>query len=227
MINNLIMKKKSGKAVEEVYEEIKRMIYLNLLAPGQKLVYQNLADKLNTSITPIVQALRGLEHSNLVRYEQNKGYFVQEITIREAEELFQAREALETFSVPIIVQNLSRDKLDSIRRAFKDYRSGLSPEQRRGLMLKDAGFHLKIVECSGNKVIYSLLEHIFEQITLKYKPEYLWEQRIKEVSKEHSEILGSLSKGKVAETQELIRSHIKKGKDHIIGSLKSFMGTEI
>lgn len=227
MINNLIMKKKSGKAVEEVYEEIKRMIYLNLLAPGQKLVYQNLADKLNTSITPVVQALRGLERSNLVRYEQNKGYFVQEITIREAEELFQAREALEIFAVPIIVQNLNKDKLDSIRQAFKDYRSGQSPEQRRGLMLKDAGFHLKIVECSGNKVIYSLLEHIFEQITLKYKPEYLWEQRIREVSKEHSEILGSLSKGKVEETQELIRSHIKKGKDHIIGSLKSFMGTEI
>jgi len=226
MINNLIMKKKSGKAVEEVYEEIKRMIYLNMLAPGQKLVYQNLADKLNTSITPVVQALRGLERSNLVRYEQNKGYFVQEITIREAEELFQAREALETFAVPIIVQNLTRDKLDSIRRAVRDYRSGQSPEQRRGLMLKDAGFHLKIVECSGNKVIYSLLEHIFEQITLKYKPEYLWEQRIKDVSKEHSEILKSLSKGKVAETQELIRSHIRKGRDHIIGTLKSFMRVE-
>lgn len=94
-------------------------------------------------------------------------------------------------------------------------------------MLKDAGFHLKIMECAGNKVIYGLLEHVLEQITLKYNPEYLWEYRIKEVSKEHREILESLSKGNVAETRELMRSHIRKGRDHVIGSLKAFRKIEI
>jgi DNA-binding GntR family transcriptional regulator len=228
MINNLtITMKRLRKTVEEVYEEIKKMIYLNLLAPGQKLICQDLAKKLDTSTTPVIQALRGLERSSLVRHDHNRGYFVQEITIREAEELFQAREALESFAVPIIVQNLNRDRLESIRQAIKDYQNAQGSEQRRGLMLKDAGFHLKIMECAGNKVIYGLLEHVLEQITLKYNPEYLWEYRIKEVSKEHREILESLSKGNVAETQELMRSHIRKGRDHVIGSLKAFRKIEI
>ena len=106
-----VIAKKRGKAVEEVYQEIKRMLYFNLLAPGQRLVYHDLAKKLNVSITPIVQALIRLQRSNLVRYEPNKGYFVGEITEGEAKELYQAREALELYAVPLIVKNLTTEKI--------------------------------------------------------------------------------------------------------------------
>ena len=51
-----------------------------MLAPGQKLIYHDLANKLNISITPVVQAPKGLERLNFVRHEPNKGYFVGEIT---------------------------------------------------------------------------------------------------------------------------------------------------
>jgi DNA-binding GntR family transcriptional regulator len=214
--------KKKGKTVEEVYDDIKKMIYYNRLAPGQKLIYRDIAERLNTSITPVVQALKALERSNFVRHEPNKGYFVQEITQTEAKELFQAREALEIYSISLIIENLDLEKLDSIREAFRDYKGAMAPEHRRMLMLKDARFHLKIVECSGNNVIYGLLEHIFEQITLKYRPEYLWEERIKEVAKEHAAILKSLGEGDIKKTTDLLRTHIRKGKEHIVSSLQTY-----
>lgn len=221
------MKNKSGTTVDAVYEEIKRMMYLGLLAPGQKLVYQSLASKLNTSNTPVIQALRGLERANLVKYEQNKGYFVQEITVKEAEELFQTREALETFVVPLIIQNLNDNRLDEISHALGNYENARGTEHRRDLMLRDAEIHLKMVEVSQNMVIYGLLQHVFEQVSLKYKPEYFWEHRIDEAIKEHREILGYLAEGEVKKTKELIRRHIRKGKEHIAGSLKSPIGNHL
>jgi DNA-binding GntR family transcriptional regulator len=214
--------KKKGKTVAEVYDEIKKMIYYNMLAPGQKLIYNDIAKRLKTSITPVVQALKALERSNFVRHEPNKGYFVEEITETEARELFQAREALEIYSISLIIENLDLKKLDSIREAFRDYKGAMEPEQRRMLMLNDAKFHLKIVECSGNKVIYGLLEHIFEQITLKYRPEYMWEERIKEVAKEHAAILKSLGEGDIKKTIDLLRAHIGKGREHIVRSLQTY-----
>ena len=77
-----------------------------------------------------------------------------------------------------------------------------------------------MIECSGNHVIRRLLNEIFEQITLKYRPEYLSEERIVMVSKEHSEILRSLGEGDVDRTTELVRSHIQRGREHIVGSLR-------
>jgi DNA-binding GntR family transcriptional regulator len=214
--------KKKGKTVEEVHDEIKKMIYYNMLAPGQKLIYRDIAERLNTSNTPVVQALKALERSNFVRHEPNKGYFVEEITKTEAKELFQAREALEIYAISLIIKNLDLKKLDAIKKAFRDYKGAMAPEHRRILMLKDAQFHLKIVECSGNTVIYRLLEHIFEQITLKYRPEYLWEDRIKEVAKEHAALLKSLREGDIKNTTNLLRSHIRKGKEHIVSSLQTY-----
>jgi DNA-binding GntR family transcriptional regulator len=221
--NKVDFTRKKGKTVEEVYQELKRMIYYNMLAPGQKLIYGDISKRLNTSITPVVQALKMLERSSFVSYEPNKGYFVGEITEIEATELFQAREALETYVVPFIIANLNAEKLDSIRQAFREYRGAVIPEQRRLLMLKDAAFHLKIVECAGHKVISELLEGIFEQITLRYRPEYLWEERIKEVTREHGVILRALGQGNVRGARTLIRNHIKKGMSHIIRSLQTSM----
>ena len=42
---------------EIAFTKIKQMMYQNVLKPGQKIIYQELAKKLNLSITPIVHAL--------------------------------------------------------------------------------------------------------------------------------------------------------------------------
>ncbi len=210
------MQQKKGKTVEEVYKEIKKMIYYNMLAPGQKLYYQDLAKRLSISTTPVIQALKRLERSNLVRHEPNKGYFVGEINETEARELFQAREALETYAISLLIQNLSGKNMDSIGKAFEEYNKATSPEYKRIRMLKDAQFHLSIVDCAGNKLIYNLLKEIFEQIYLRYKPEYLWGERIKEAAIEHRAIIKSLEKGNVKEITGLIKTHIRNGLAHII-----------
>ena len=211
--------RKKGKTVAEVCQEIKKLVYYNVLAPGQKVFYQDLAKRLNVSVTPVVQALKVLEHSNLVRYESNKGYFVGEITETEAKELYQAREALETYAIPLIIENLTKEKLESMRRAFTEHSPAVTPESRGMLLLKDVQFHLRLVEYSGNQVIYNLLNDVFEQIYLRYRPEYLGKGRIRESDLEHRAILKSLDRGDAAEAIRLVKDHIWKGMDGIIRNI--------
>jgi len=214
---------RKGPKTEEVYKELKNMIFYNDIAPGQKLIYQDLANKLNVSITPVVQALNRLlvEHSNIVRYEPNRGYYVGEITETEAMELYQAREALEVYSIPFIVKNIKKKELKSIRKEFgKHINSNISNYQRI-LLLKDIEFHLRLVEHANNKVIQRVIKEIFEQIYLKYQPEYLNDERVKATIKEHKAILNAIEEGDTNKAIAYTKKHIQSGMNFIINTIHS------
>jgi len=209
---------KKGRAIQKAYERIKQLISLNQLVPGQKLIYADIADKVNMGVTPVIQALNRLETSGLVRYVANKGYFVGEITETEVRQLYQAREALEIFVIPAVIQNIDSQKLDKIANDFnkKDYLE----QSRRALILDDIRFHLAIVRHAHNNVIYNLLKSIFEQVYLKYRPEYLDETRIKEVLREHLQLLTYLRNANEDEAIALVRDHIRSSIDYVVKTIK-------
>ncbi|HDM77619.1 MAG TPA: GntR family transcriptional regulator [Deltaproteobacteria bacterium] len=215
MYNQVI---KKGIATQEAYEKIKRLISINEFVPGQKLIYDDMAKKLNMGVTPIIQALNRLESSNLVKYVPNKGYFVGEITETDVRQLYQAREALEVSVIPDVIKNINSKKLNEIRLFFEKRKNVKQP--RRELILDDTLFHLSIVECANNNVIYNLLKYIFEQVYLKYRPEYLSDARLKVCLGEHKVLLDTLAKGNVEETIVLVREHIRSGMEYIIGSIQ-------
>jgi DNA-binding GntR family transcriptional regulator len=207
-----IDKLKYGAMLDDAYQKIKMMMYNNQLIPGQKIIYGDLAERLNTSITPIIQALKRLESSKIVRYLPNKGYFVTEITEAELRELYEARESLELFISPKIIKNMSPDAIASVRDHFRK----LDLNDPAKWVLHDEQFHLKIAEYARNEVIYRLLEEIFERIYLRYKPQYLGEKRLKEALREHREILQSIAGGNVKKVRNVMRKHIYHQLDYTI-----------
>jgi DNA-binding GntR family transcriptional regulator len=208
-------------SIDTVYTKIKTMMYNQELAPGQKLIYQDLAQRLKISTTPILQALHRLENAKLVRYEQNKGFFVAEITETEARELYQAREALEVYLIPILIDQLKKESIEKIRESFRAQNEHSTPNYRGKLMLTDASFHMTIARASGNQVVVDLLDTVMERIYLKYRSEYIGEERIKKVLKDHREILKALSSKNKEKAIQLTRDHIQSGMNYMIESLKN------
>ena len=214
------VKKEQALPVDVAFRKIKEMMYHHEIVPGQKLLYQELAKKLGMSITPIIQALNRLQLLNIVYSERNKGYYVGETDPVEANELFTAREAFETFLVPAIIKNLTDKKLCDLEKALKEHVKAASvPEYRRILMIKDTNFHLHMIKIAENKVMYNLSKMIFEQIYLKYRPEYMREERIREAAEEHSALLEALREKDARKIRRLIKQHIKNGRAHVVGSL--------
>jgi DNA-binding GntR family transcriptional regulator len=212
--------KSEDSPVDVAFRKIKEMMFHHEIVPGQKLLYQELARKLQMSITPVIQALNRLQLMNIVYSERNKGYYVGEADPVEARELFLAREALETFLVPTIIEKLTEEKLAAMERAMKAHVHAVSDTQfRRSMIIIDTNYHLEIIKCAENKVIYNLCNLILEQIYLKYRPEYLKEERLKEAAQEHRELFEAFKSRDVAKTRRLVRQHIRAGSDHIVGSL--------
>ena len=80
---------------QKAYNGIRRMLYHKELIPGQKIAYRELAERLNMSPTPIIQALKWLELQGFVRHEPNRGYFMAPFSLEELEQIYELRELLE------------------------------------------------------------------------------------------------------------------------------------
>jgi DNA-binding GntR family transcriptional regulator len=81
-----------------VQKEIERMIVGGEVGAGAKLSENALAVRLGVSRGPVREAFRALEESGLVRLEKNRGVFVRQVSIEEADEIYELRAALDEFA---------------------------------------------------------------------------------------------------------------------------------
>ena len=209
-----------SRVVDEAYNAIKNMLYYKELYPGQRIVYGDIAARLNMSLTPVIQALNKLEYSELVFYRPNKGYFVGQITEKEIEEVYQARMALEVAIVPSIIHNISKEDLLLIKNNLEEYEASLtSLETNRINMLKDMQFHLKLAEYGQQAVIQKLLTALYERICLKYRPEYLGDERIHRAKREHRRIFQAFEMKDEKEAISAIVAHNESSVKFMTGTL--------
>lgn len=214
---------KRGVAIEEAYNKIKEMIYSTQLAPGQKIIYTDLAKKLKISVTPLIHALNKLQASDFVSYIPNKGYFLNEITVEEASQLYEVREALEIHALPKIIEKIEQADIDKIKNTSKKYKDQgqVTVAADRDLFLADARFHLQLVEIAGNDILCRSLKEIFEKLYLKYPPQYMDTARLKEIASEHRSLLASMARRDIVAATAITKFHIAQGRDRIIGTLRS------
>ena len=78
-----------------VQRELERMVLAGELAAGEKLNELALAERLGVSRGPVREALRALAETGLVRIEKNRGVFVREISVAEADEIYELRATLD------------------------------------------------------------------------------------------------------------------------------------
>ena len=73
-----------------VRSELERRILAGELEPGAKLTEEEIAGNLNVSRGPVREAFRALESAGLVRTEKNRGVFVRQVSVDDADEIFVA-----------------------------------------------------------------------------------------------------------------------------------------
>src|SRR5512132_4549303 len=98
-----------------VLRELERQIESGDLAPGAKLNEADVAADLRVSRGPVREAFRALEQTGLVRTEKNRGVFVRQVSLEEANEIYEVRAALEGMIGRLAAKRVRPAQLNGLR----------------------------------------------------------------------------------------------------------------
>ena len=151
----------------QAYRSIQGSIYSGQLSVGSVVSEISLADEIGVSRTPVREAIRRLCIDGLLEQVPRYGTIVRRQSRREMIELYQLREALESYAVGaaaqhIIDQDLARleilcNKMRTIAHELRD--SDLEALDGDGMgrfLAVDMAFHMLLIRAAGNSRITKL-----------------------------------------------------------------------
>jgi DNA-binding GntR family transcriptional regulator len=210
---------KSKTLIEDAYRKIKRMLFEQKLAPGQKLVYEDLGKLLSMSRTPIINALNRLEQEGFVAYADFRGFYVRPIDLQEVWDAFGVREALEVYAVEQAIIHAAAEDMELLEEKRAEH-AGYTPHYyTRKKFRMDSEFHLQIAAVSRNRVLKYLLKRNFEHIFLRVRLDGYDPRRIEVSALEHRRLLEKMKKKDIMGSIEITRRHIQTGRDCVIRCL--------
>ena len=209
------MKQKSKSSPEplnttkEIYTRILSMIIDKELLPGEKINQIKLAEKMQTSKTPIVKALHRLESQWLVDNIPDSGFFVHELSMLELLELWELREALDSIVIMELIDTISEDQIAQLDRLIQQFENSVEQMDEKQYRKTDQEFHSVLLDMSRNSLVKKINEHFQIHnrcyiVGLLRKPD--------ETLPEHCRLVDALRKRDREEAREAIVSHISKTK---------------
>jgi len=133
-----------------VQVEIEQLILRGHLAIGQRINESELAARFGTSRGPIREALRALEEARLVRSEKNRGVFVREISVAEADEIYDVREALDQLIGQRVAERATPEQLRDLEAVLAEMDGATGMHDIKSYHALNLKFHDMLVDFAGN-----------------------------------------------------------------------------
>lgn len=199
---------------------IRRMFFLNEIIPGQKISYGDLAKRLKMSTTPVIQALKRLEYQGLVRHEANRGYYTENISLKEITEIYDFRELIETSLLPKTISRMDKKGLKLLKKSLDSHLAAVRDIYLKERLLKDMEFHLVLATLSGCTIQINTLKSLFDLLYLKYRGNILFVTPMDTVDSEHIKLYEYIADANVEDATRILKQHISNVKEHAIISIE-------
>jgi len=220
-------KRSSRKPQEDssqmAYQGIRRMLYAKELVPGQKIAYRDLAEKLQLSATPIIQALKRLELQGFVCHEPNRGFAMSPFSVKEIEEIYEMRELIEPALLTATIANLNKEGLNSLKKAMEAHLSAERDFYLKERLFRNRDFHLTLASLSRKETQIRTLQNIFDILFLKYGGDYLLSRSLASTDQEHQEIYDSVSLRSLNRAHSVLKNHITNVKIQVLASVSKML----
>jgi len=200
------------------YDEIKTMILNLTLKPGSSVTEMWLIDRLQMSRTPIREALYRLQQEHFVELAPRKGWFVSEIKLRDIQELYVIREALEGISARHAAAHISDEELQKMER-YLDSLERLLEENEEAVDDPGDSIHSLIFRFSGNGLINEVMSIHLERLQMFHLITSSLPGRKYQSWREHREIFFALKARDGELAEEVMRKHIRSSLDSLLQSL--------
>jgi DNA-binding GntR family transcriptional regulator len=206
-----------------VYQMIRQGILDQTFHPGDRLELEELARKLDVSVTPLKDAINRLATEGLVDVRARSGTFVSRISVQDLAETLELRGALESHAGIRAAEIATDADIARLRELCEQMSKSIQNNQER-LQHEEMNrrFHQTIVELSGNRKLIDLYNSLNAHITMArvhYASE-AWRGRLPQETAEHSRILECLRRRDGAGTAQALREHIRNAAASLVKDVR-------
>ena len=191
-----------------VFNTLRQAILKGELAPGERLMEIQLAEKLGVSRTPIREAIRKLELEGLVLMIPRKGAEVAKISEKSLRDVLEVRRSLEELAIELACQRMTEEELAQLEQAQAAFSSAISRAVAMPIAETDEHYHDINYQGTYNDKLVQMLNNLREQM-YRYRLEYIKDEDKRQVLLvEHEHILAALKGRNIAEAKTAMREHI-------------------
>ena len=217
-LNNKFKERKS--LGQDVFDYLKKAIIDQTIEPGSRLVESKIADMLGISRTPLREALHKLEREDWIEKTSSGGFQVVTLTKADIEQTFGIRSVLEAYAARLAAENYNTRDIEPLEKKMKEFQQCLEKEHDSVKLQKiNTQFHDHLYALSKSPKLIKMINQLsaqisrFRQIILKQK-EYAQKS-----NDDHIKMVAAIKKRDGAAVEQLVRTHILKGKDAVLNTL--------
>jgi len=185
------------------------------IKPGNRISLPSLSSELEVSVTPVREALTQLTETGIVTYLPNRGFFVTELSEKEASEIYELISVLECEAIKKSSFNSEHIRqLTKINTAF-----GLAKKPEEKLKL-DIEFHRKLIGNYSNQYVHQIIENVRIRIII-YEYEFMSTELVSESATMHNRLIKYLQSGEIVGAINELKVNWNLSIDHIMGIYKT------
>lgn len=191
-----------------IANQLRAGIMNGLFRPGEQMAEAQLASQLDVSRGPLREAMQRLVQEGLLRSERNRGLFVVELTADDVEDVYLAREAIESAAVLRLLSRGAPPALDRLEEIISQMEAASEGGQWTELADLDLRFHEELVAMAGSPRLQRMLQTLLVETRMCQGALEGRYQRGADLTDEHREILGAIAAGARQNALTVISAHM-------------------
>lgn len=203
----------------QTYEILRRSIIQNELKPGERLATGALAERLGISRSPVREALHRLLQDGLVEARERSGMYVASVSLKEVDDVFRIRGALEGLTASLASERGTDDEFDRLQSILDQMRSHASAAEAAEVVQEADRFHETVLVAAKAPRLETQLGQIHQRMTYFRNLSLRVPGRAAEAVREHQALLMPIRARKADEAERIMREHINKARLVVVRTL--------
>lgn len=191
-------------------DAVRNMILTGELQPGDRVVENQLTQRLGVSRPPLREALRVLEQEGLLVQQPRRGVIVVPVTLQDVYEIFTLRDQLERMAIELGVPVRRPERLERCKAALRNLEDAARAGEAATVTDRAFDFHLAVVGLAGHR----RLEQSYRSLSLQMRLCMGMNQRARVAGEglwgnveRHRRILEILERGDPQEALQVLADH--------------------
>ncbi len=200
-----------------VAEMLRTEILQGRIPPRTRLLQNDIAERFETSTTPVREALRELVAEGLLDGDPHRGVVVHQTSLEELEELYEIRLALEPLMIRATVDAITEAEIDDARRLIDAMEGEHDPAAWTDL---NAAFHSVLAGAARRPRLGAIIRNL-RNLSALYIAASLQDvpERFEVANQEHADLLTAIREQDVASAEAITAVHLahtlQLGKRHL------------